>query len=104
MDLIEQECIAECWGRIRSGGRRRFIVEYGLRRFALQLGLSVWLGLFVAVPVFFEGAEGPDFGYVGSRPFWLSLLASLVLWPIAGYVWALWEWRRREMRFHAAGG
>jgi hypothetical protein len=74
------------------------------RRFALPLGLAIWIGLFVAVPVFFEGTGGPDFGYVGSRPFWLSLAASLILWPAAGYVWATWEWSRRETRFRATDG
>ena len=101
MDVIERVCVTECWGRIRSGGRQSFIVEFGLRRFALPLGVTMWLGLVVAVPLFLQG-DGPQFAYLGSRPFWLGTAASLVLWPVAGYVWALWEWNRREARFRAA--
>ncbi|MDQ3389561.1 MAG: hypothetical protein M3483_08670, partial [Gemmatimonadota bacterium] len=88
------------WELIRAEGRRAFIIRFGVWRFGIQSGAFLWLVLFVIIPVFFgEGLDVPNFAYIGSRPFWLSLLAALVLWPAAGYVWGAWEWRRREARF-----
>jgi len=102
--FFDQECRDACWARIRARGRRHFLVQYGLRRVALQWGLFFWVTLFVVVPVFFEVHQTPNFGYIGSRPFWLSLMGALVLWPIAGYLLAAIEWRRQETRFLASEG
>jgi peptidoglycan/LPS O-acetylase OafA/YrhL len=100
--FLDEQCISECWHRIRTRGRRHFIVHYGLRRFALRLGAVTWLILFVIIPVFFEGHATPDLRYLGSRPFWLSLLGAVLLWPPAGYLWGTLEWRRREAEFRRA--
>lgn len=99
MDIVDRECLDTCWERIRTRGRKHFIPHFGLRKYALPLGAALWLGLLVAVPVFLAGPDAPNFGYIGSRPFWLSLLASLILWPLAGYLWGSVEWRRRNRRY-----
>lgn len=50
---------------------------------------SGW-GLLMAVPVLLTGCRRPELRLLGSRPFWLIHLASVVRCPIAGYVWALY--------------
>lgn len=102
MNVIERECLNSCWKAIRAEGKRHFIVHYGLRRFALPTGIVLWLSLFVAVPVLLVANE-PNLGYIGSRPFWLSLAATVLLWPVAGYLWAVLEWRRHEARYNESG-
>ena len=87
------------WSEIRSHGKRHFIIQYGLRRFALRVGIAVWLIAFVVIPIFFEDRATPNFGYLRTRPFFLSIIAGLVLWPIGGYIWAIWEWHRREKQY-----
>ena len=86
------------WARIRAEGRPSFVKRFGLRRFALSTGFLVWSTMFVVVPVLME-ADAPQWGYLGSRAFLLSTLASVLLWPVAGYLFAHIEWRRLERRF-----
>jgi len=87
------------WPAIREMGFHKFAVAFGLRRFALPVGLAVWAITWVVVPVLLVPATPPDLSYLGSRPFWLASLASLVLWPLGGWLLARWEWRRNERRF-----
>lgn len=86
------------WSQVRSQGRRHFIIHYGIRRFAVPLGAFVWFTMFLVVPLFFQG-DAPNWAYLGSRPFWLALLSSLILWPVGGFIWGAWEWRRREAQY-----
>lgn len=99
MTILEQEALRLAWSQIRTGGRRNFVIQWGLRRFALRLGLVVWLTLFVVVPVLLVPRTPPDLAYFGSREFWVASLAGAVLWPLAGWAWAVLEWRRREREY-----
>jgi hypothetical protein len=89
------------WPSIRKLGFRKFAIEYGLRRFALPTGLMVWTITWVVVPVLFVPASPPDLSYLGTRRFWLGTISSLVLFPIAGWLFAKTEWMRYERRFWA---
>ena len=86
------------WARVRAEGRSSFVKQFGLRRFALRTGFLVWSTLYVVVPLLMVD-DAPRWGYLGSRAFVLSTLASLCLWPIAGYLFGQIEWRRLERRF-----
>ena len=103
MNIVEQECMAPGWAQIRARGRRDFILRYGVRGWALPVGVAVWLAAFVVVPVLMM-EPSPDWAYLGSRPFVLSVLAGVGLWPLGGWAWAAWEWRRCEARFAGEGG
>jgi hypothetical protein len=92
--------VRAAWPTIRQMGFRKFLVAFGLYGFALPLGLGVWLLMWVLLPVFLEPDAPPDLSYLGSRPFWLSLVSSAVLWPIGGWALAKWEWMRNERRFN----
>lgn len=88
----------EAWERVRAQGKSSFIRHYGIVRWALPTGAFVWLTLYLVVPVLIS-PERPNWGYIGSRPFFLSLLGAVCLWPVGGYVFGLIEWRRLERRF-----
>lgn len=87
------------WDEIRVHGKGNFIIQYGLRRFALPVGIAVWLVAFVMIPVLYEIRPSPNYAYLLSREFFLSVVAGLLLWPIGGYVWAVWTWARREREY-----
>jgi hypothetical protein len=89
------------WPAIRKMGFRSFAVEYGLRRFALPVGLATWLISWVVVPVLYVPAS-PDLSHFGTRRFWLATLSSLVLFPIAGWLFANTEWVKYERRFRSS--
>jgi hypothetical protein len=90
------------WPTIRKMGFRTFAVEYGLRRFALPVGLATWVITWVVVPILYVPASPPDLSYLGSRRFWLATLSSLVLWPIGGWLFAKTQWVRYERRFKSS--
>lgn len=96
--LVLNQVIASRWREIRQLGRRHFIIHVGIRQWAIPLGIFIWLSLFLVVPLFFQ-SETPNWQYLGSRSFWLGVVSNLVLWPIGGILWGMWEWRRQEARF-----
>ncbi|HEX8675481.1 MAG TPA: hypothetical protein VF710_26540 [Longimicrobium sp.] len=88
------------WDRVRAAGKSSFVVQYGLKWFALRMGIFMWATLFVVVPVFMQD-DGPRWGYLSSREFLLSTLGALFLWPVGGWLWAQIEWRRLDRKFGA---
>lgn len=99
MSELHRSALRAEWPKIRERGFHKFAVAYGLRGFALPAGLGVWAITWVVVPVLFVPASPPDVSFLSTRRFWLATLASLVLWPIGGWMLAKWEWTRNERRF-----
>ncbi|CAA9344080.1 MAG: hypothetical protein AVDCRST_MAG68-3202 [uncultured Gemmatimonadetes bacterium] len=97
-DLHRAAFLAQ-WPHIRTMGFHKFAIAYGLRGFALPLGLGVWAITWVVVPVLLVPESPPDLSFLSTRSFWLATLSSLVLWPTAGWLLAKWEWTRNERRF-----
>ena len=83
----------EDWAKIRNDGKRAFIRRYGLLRFALPVGLLMLIYANLAEPLLFDD----PLPSVGSL--FRSVLAAIVVWPLAGWLAAEWVWRDREKRF-----
>lgn len=99
---LSRHALRAAWPTVRQMGFRKFFLRFGLRGFALPVGLAVWAITWVVIPVLFVPESPPDLSYFGSRRFWLASLASVVLWPVGGWALAKWEWNRNERRFNSA--
>lgn len=96
---LTRDAARAAWPTVRKGGFRNFFIRFGLRGFALPVGFAVWAITWVVVPVLFVPESPPDLSYLVSRRFWLASLASVILWPVGGWLLAKWEWARNERRF-----
>lgn len=86
------------WRGIRADGKRSYIRRAGLKEFALGTGLTVWLLVVVVIPTLFA-EDAPNLEYFGSPMFWISTLAAIVIWPIAGIIVANLLWRKYERKW-----
>ena len=100
--MFFDEVMKANWNEIRREGRLHFILHVGIRRWALPLGTFMWFSFFLVVPIFFQ-QDAPSWAYLGSRSFWLGLISNVLLWPLGGYVWGAWQWRRLERQFVHSG-
>jgi hypothetical protein len=65
------------WDEIRKGGRRRFVLRYGVLGWGVSTGIffSLWMGY----------CEGWD-------AFFFGLIPALVLFPLGGIAWGRFMW------------
>lgn len=78
------------WREVQSRGRLSFIVKHGLLRFGLTLMALTLLMLYVVYPLLLSA----------SPPGLLkTLVASVIVWSLAGYAVADWNWHKYEKRF-----
>jgi hypothetical protein len=83
----------EDWARIRADGRRAFVLRFGLGVFAL-FGIAFTTLWIVAVDPLVFGAASPAAGEIARH-----IVVALVVWPLGGWLFARWIWRRNEKRF-----
>ena len=91
----------KAWARIRQQGKWRFVLRYGLLRWALPVALLTG-ALTLFDPVLRGGrplsalAEGPPMLSL------TSLVVLVLLWVVVGSVVGLIMWNSSEARYHRA--
>lgn len=115
--LLRPEDLGPSWEEIRSRGRQRFILRFGVRN-VVVLFAPVWMVLVVLMPgvpflmdlafrrMVPEALDPTGLNMMASfgPGYWLSALATVPIILLIGYLWSSVEWRRREERFATGGG
>jgi len=89
----------EPWEVTRARGRKEFIWRQGILRFALPVGV-LYNVLLIVYEVGFQPLQLEQYPDVALR----RLLVSLVVWPLAGWFVAAYQWRDNERRWGRRGG
>ncbi len=85
------------WLEMKALGRKKFIFKVGVLRFGLVMAL-----VYLAMNLFFRIFVVGKFNFVDyflSVEFLKQLIASLVLWLLAGWFFGRSVWRAYEKRF-----
>ncbi len=91
------------WKEARAEGKARFIIRYGLIRFALPMALIMMVYFYIFEPLLFDGATWAQVFTLRWSELLEILLVSAIIWPLAGWAHAEWIWRRAEKRYPRAG-
>jgi len=75
----------ESRNRIRAKGRKHYLVYTGIIRFGMPMFVLTTLWNWYEK----YGWHIPPRGYL-----WFSVISGLVIWPVAGYCWGAFMWKR----------
>ncbi len=86
------------WARTRLGGRRAFILRYGVAGWGLPAGAITTAYHILRVRA---STPGMPLSVAAVRPLWLSIVALFVVCGLVGYLLGAWLWDYCEARFGA---
>ncbi len=86
------------WARTRVGGRRAFILRYGVAGWGLPAGAITTAYHILRVRA---STPGMPLSVAAVRPLWLSIVALFVVCGLVGYLLGAWLWDYCEARFGA---
>lgn len=81
---------ASQWREVSERGRLSFILRQGLLRYWLTLMAATFLMLYVVFPLLMDASPPSSLK---------TLVASIVVWSLAGYTVADWNWHKYERRY-----